>query len=126
MKVILIFVLGAAIFIFIFKFYFVKTSGVLKPILPTVFFEPAEDSGVIAVDFSACAPAKGIVEGEFGAIKIEMWSYDVATCLMDYTSPEGKNFSTRCLVPRSLDKKTFNKAFKGVDFSEIVFYCKVI
>lgn len=37
---------------------------------------------------------------------------------------EGKNFLTRCLVPKSLAKKTFNKTFKEIDFSKIAPYCK--
>lgn len=126
MKLILVLVLGTAVAFFALKYYLVETSGTLKPILPTVFFESANDTSVIAVDFAACAPAKGIVDGEFGSIKIEMWSNDINTCLMDYSNPEGKNFSIRCLVPKSLDKKTFNKTFKGVDFSEITPYCKMI
>lgn len=126
MKAILIFVLGTAVAFFVLRYYFVKTSGTLKPILPTVFFEPPNDTSVIAVDFAACAPAKGTVDGEFGSIKIEMWSWDVSICLMDYTSPEGKIFAIRCLVPKSLDKKIFKKTLEGVDFSEIGNYCKAI
>lgn len=124
MKLILVLVLGTIGAFFAVKYYLAKTSGTLKPILPTVFFEPADDSNVVAIDFGACAPAKGAASGEFGSIQIEMWSWDVNTCLMNYTNPEGKNFLTRCLVPKSLDKKTFKKTFKEIDFSEIGNYCK--
>lgn len=124
MKLILVLVLGTIVAFFAVWYYLTKTSGTLGPILPTVFFEPADDSNVVAMDFGACAPAKGAASGEFGSIQIEMWSWDVNTCLMDYTNPEDKNLLTRCLIPKSLDKKTFKKTFKGVDFLEIASYCK--
>ena len=98
-----------------------------KPILPTVFFEPAENSQVIAIDFKSCSPSKGTVSGDFGSVKVELYSQGIETCLLNYSSlAKGGKPWTRCLVPRNLDKKIFKKTFEKVDFSEISKYCKQI
>lgn len=76
MKLILVLVLGTIGAFFAAGYYFVKISGTLKPILPTVFFEPADNSDAVAIDFGACTPAKGAASGEFGSVQIEMWSWD--------------------------------------------------
>ena len=127
MKAILIIVLGVGLSVYGLYYYLTRYTDTLKPILPTVFFEPAENSQVIAIDFNACPPSRGTVSGDFGSVKVELYSQGTETCLINYGSPakEGKPW-TRCLVPRSLDKKLFNKTYEGVDFSEISKYCKQI
>src|SRR3989304_1063600 len=125
MKAILIIVLCVGLTVYGLYYFLSRHMGMFKPILPTVFFEPPDNSRVITLDFGACAPGKGMVSGGFGSIKIEIYSLDTDTCLVNYSSStEGEKPWTRCLVPRSLDKKTFEKNYDGVDFSEINKYCR--
>ena len=127
MKAILIIVLGVGLAVYGLYYYLSRSTDMFKPILPAVFFEPPENTRVIALDFGTCAPGKGTVSGDFGSIKVEVYSYDANTCLMNYSSSaEGGKPWTRCLIPRSLDKKTFEKNYEGVDFSEISKYCREI
>ena len=126
MKAILILVLGIIVVFLVLRYYQSKTAETLKPILPTVFFEPAGDTSIIVIDFGACAPAKGSVDGDFGTIKVEVWSWDVDTCRLDYASSKGEIYRISCLVPKSIGHKRFKKNFAGINFSEISQYCKVI
>ena len=126
MKTIVIIALSVAVAVYALYYYLNKSSGILKPILPTVFFEPPGDTNAITIDFGACPPGRGEVSGDFGSIKVEVWSLDINTCLMNYSSlAEGGKPWTRCLVPKNLGNKTFIKTYKGVDFSEISKYCKL-
>src|SRR3989338_10469345 len=126
MKTIVIIALSVALAVYALYYYLNKSSGILKPILPTVFFETGGNSQEIAIDFGACPAGRGEVSGDFGSIKVEVWSYDINTCLMNYSSlAEGGKPWTRCLVPKNLNNKTFKKTYKGVDFSEISNYCKL-
>lgn len=122
MKAILIIVLGIAAGWFVLTHYIKKPAG-FKPILPTVFFEPPEDSESILIDFSSCAPGKGTSSGNFGMINIEMWSWDVSKCNFEYSYDGGKTVAT-CLVPKSTRTLKFKKASDGIDLSAIYSYCK--
>ena len=127
MKMILIIVVGVGLAVYGLYYYLSKYTGMFKPILPTVFFELSGDSRVIAIDFGDCAPGKATVSGDFGSIAVEVWSYDTNTCRMNYSNDDTeKKFWTRCLVPRGLNRKVFEKTYEGVDFSEISQYCKQI
>ena len=126
MKTILIIVLGVGLAVYGLYYYLSRSTDMFKPILPTVFFEPPGDTNVIVIDFNSCPPGRGEVSGDFGSIKVEVWSLNINTCLMNYSSlAEGGKPWTRCLVPKNLGNKTFIKTYKGVDFSEISKYCKL-
>ena len=120
MKAILIILLGIAAGWFVLTKYIKKPSG-LKPILPEVFFEPADDDQAILIDFSACSPGKEASSGSFGSVNIEMWSYDVGHCRFDYEYVGGGKAS--CLVPKDQGLIRFKKTSAGIDFGKISSFC---
>lgn len=124
MKVILILLFVAGLVFIVYKFFITNPSS-LKPILPSVFYETAENSDLIIIDFGSCAGGREIVTGEFGSILLEVWRENVSTCRMEYKDVQLKK-SIRCLVPEGLGNLTFPKTLNGIDFSSIANYCKKI
>lgn len=122
MKWILILLAVIAGGVYVARNYLSKPLG-LKPILPTVFFETEGDANSIAIDFGACDPEKGTVNGEFGAVYIEVWNQDVDMCNFYYTYSAGKT-PIQCHVPRTLGRRTYQRFSEGIDFSQLDAYCR--